>query len=78
MKFVNFIYEHRIAFAFVGSVIASSMPPPTDQNVWYQWLYKTVNSLAANVTAVRGKAAFDPPKTPSLNQMSVPSAEPGA
>ena len=47
----------QVFSAFVSSL---PVPQPTDSE-WYKFLFKFTNSLAANVTALRGKAQFDPP-----------------
>lgn len=53
-----------IAIYMVFSTAISSLPPPqADSSPWYEWFYKFANGLSANITALRGKAAFDPKTT---------------
>ena len=51
-----------VAGSQIFSAFASSLPvpQPTDSE-WYKFVFKFANSLSANVTALRGKAQFDPP-----------------
>lgn len=45
----------------VFSTAVSSLAPPThDSSAFYEWFYKFANGLSANITAIRGKAAFEP------------------
>ena len=69
MNVFDFISQHQtiisLAAYVVGSAAVSSMPAPRDNaSMGYQWFYKFANALAANVTAIRGKAAFEPPPAP--------------
>lgn len=49
----------------VFSTAVSSLPPPqADSSPFYEWFYKFANGLSANVTALRGKAAFEPKQLP--------------
>jgi hypothetical protein len=51
-----------VAGSQIFSAFASSLPVPQPKcSEWYMFLYKFTNSLSANVTALRGKAQFDPP-----------------
>jgi hypothetical protein len=44
-----------VVFTVVSAAV-SSMPPPTDNSpAWYKWLYKFLNAIMANVSALRGK-----------------------
>ena len=53
-----------LAAYMVFSTAVSSMPAPQDHSAaWYEWLYKFLNGLSQNITALRGKAAFES-KTP--------------
>lgn len=46
---------------YVFSAAVSSLPvPKATSSPYYEWLYKFANTLSANVTALRGKAAFEP------------------
>ena len=50
-----------LAAYYIGSAAVSSMPPPTaSSGPWYEWFYKFSNTLCANVTAIRGKAMYEP------------------
>jgi len=51
----------------VCSAAISSMPIPADNaSEWYKWVYKFLNAVMANVSAIRGKAAFDAPVQPQM------------
>ena len=46
---------------YVFSAAVSSLAPPThDSSPAYEWFYKFANTLCANVTAIRGKALYEP------------------
>ena len=60
---------YALAGYYVASAAVSSLPPPKDADpAWYHWFYKFSNMLMANVTAIRGKALYEP-------KMQVVSAE---
>jgi hypothetical protein len=54
-----------LATYYVGSAAVGALPPPKAESTeFYQWFYKFSNTLAANATALRGKAAFETPSPP--------------
>ena len=51
-----------VAGTTIFSAFASSLPvPQPTSSEFYKFVYKFTNTLSANVTALRGKAQFDPP-----------------
>jgi len=61
---LDFLTQHSTVITMVAymvfSAAVSSLPPPkTNAGTFYEWMYKFANTLSANVTAIRGKAAFD-------------------
>lgn len=62
---MNWITQHSgmslLVTYIVSSTAISALPPPqAGSSPFYEWFYKFANGLATNVTALRGRAAFDP------------------
>lgn len=63
---ISYLQQHStttlmVAYIVFGAAVSSLPAPPTNCNLFYCWFYKFANALAANVTAIRGKAAFEEP-----------------
>jgi len=61
----NFLVAHQLAVGWVFSIAVGSLPAPLAGDRWYQWFYKTMNGIGANVANIRGKAAFTDDIAPS-------------
>lgn len=52
---------YALVLYYIASAAVSSLPVPQDHgSPLYEWLYKFSNALMANVTALRGKALYEP------------------
>lgn len=61
---MSFLAAHSTIIALgsyiVFSCAVSSMPSPRENSSeFYQWFFKFANALASNISAIRGRAAFE-------------------